>query len=341
MLRVVVSATERVWSSDDWLNFEAGDSSSNFIVVVPVDANLSWQVSYGSWAADYVATGYYSLAGTTWDRSSATLLAGGQDHTDIALTLMTGNKISGSLSLPSGQVASTYMRYRVIVEQASGNEDRLSYETFQFIPEGISTTDYALTVPAVDSLSWRVYYMDDMVDLISTGSEYLAAGYYAAAGTTWKLQDATILSGGEEHSGIDVTLLTGPTITISGTISLPPGIAVAPGESISINIYDDTAHAYFSSVFHKLARDTTSLDYTVEVPQGTAEIWKVGYRLWYGGDLLQNGYYTPTITVRDYEAAAPLSSDQDHGNINMTLLRAAGKFPWSMFLPAIIGRVTP
>ena len=143
------------------------------------------------------------------------------------------NTISGMVSLPAGDVAPAG-GLDIYINAYDQNYGADSGFAFAFIAAGASSAAYSLTVPPDTSAQWQVSYS------CYSCSPYVGSGYYAsgAAGTTtWDSSLATLLTGGADHTGINLSLITGNTI--SGTVSLPVGdVAPAGGLNININAED-------------------------------------------------------------------------------------------------------
>ncbi len=187
----------------------AGDSSRQYAATLPDDPAASWRVSYYYWGKDYVQTAYYASAGTTWKNTDATLLAGGQNHFGVDLTLLPGKRISGHISLPSGRVSPSggiffYANSEDITHQSS------TTHVSCIVQEGQNSSSYYLTVPDDSGLRFRISYT-------YYGTDYLETGYYSDSGTRKAEDQATILSGGQDFSGVDMTALT----TFSWDLFLP------------------------------------------------------------------------------------------------------------------------
>ena len=312
-INLYVQACDSSWNcTDQSITIAADNSNETYSLDIGDDVNESWNVNYSYSGPDYLQRGYYSTSGTTWNQDDATQLSGGQDHSNINLTLLQGNQISGTISLPNGQTAPNG---GVNISINTNNTDGGGYgSTSITISEGSDSAPYTLRVPDITNASWRVSYG-------YWGSDYLQLGYYSTSGTTWNQDDATTLSGGQDHSNIDLTLLQGNQI--SGTVSLPSGTA-ADDISLSISIcFYNTTYNYWDcnapgSI--TISSGSNSEDYAVRVPDDSGKSWKVGYSYW-GSDYLHHGYYSSSGTTWNQDDATQLSGGQNHSNINLTLLQ--------------------
>ncbi|WP_456446995.1 S-layer homology domain-containing protein [Thiolapillus sp.] len=221
------------------------------------------------------------------------------------------NQISGTLTLPPGEVAPAGG-----VSVTVGYLDSLNETgTVVFnIPSGASSTSYSITVPTNPPGDWRIYYLCDHCGV------YVRKGYYAATGTTWDIDAATWLSDGVDHTGIDLNLL--PAYEISGTLYLPgTDLAPAGGIWLDVQTWDKSGGAgSFGDNLAFFAEGTHSTSYTAVVPQVDAASWIVGYVCWDCGTYVNNGFYATTGTTWDPGVSTLVAGDSDHAGIDLTLL---------------------
>jgi hypothetical protein len=247
-----------------------GQSSTAYSLSVPSDASASWQISYdcGLLCDSYVRVGYYSNTTTTWDKSAATILPGGADHSGIDMTLLTGDTISGQIFLPQGDVApngglwvSLFLRDSTV--------------GFYFgrvkIEEGDASVAYKRVIPSLASANWSVNYM-------CTGSAcdpYYTFGWYSSSGTVWNSLDATMLPGSSDYNNIDLTLLRADHF--SGRLFLPVGeVAPAGGMRFDINISDVHTNNQFLKMF-TVPAGYASVSYDMVVPYIPMAEWTAAY----------------------------------------------------------------
>jgi len=281
-----------------------GTSSKAYSIPVSDDTNASWEVYYYYWGGEYVQGGYYSINGTTWDYSAKTLLPGGQDHPDIDLVLLTGNTISGTVSLPSGDTA------------PAGGIDvdiRCGWGSVSVsIEVGNSSAPYSMTVRDDTTASWEVDYQ------LWEGGKYIPNGYYSATGTTWDNSGVTLLPGGQDHPDINLVLLTGNTIR--GTISLPSR-QTAPTGGLWVEIsVQNSNNSVFEWIDVNIDEGQTSTTYSIGVPDNANFSWKVNYSIWDESMYFDTGYYSSNGTTWDDSAATTLVGGIDYDDINLTLL---------------------
>jgi hypothetical protein len=312
---VSVSLAGPVWGYDS-VNIAEGASSGTYSMTVPAIADAQWSVSY-SYGGDeaYVSGGYYNSTATTWDYQQATLLAGGSDHTGINLTLLTGNTISGTVTLPAPAPTGGMYVYVEARNQDDSAQDNASVN----IAEGATSGAYSLTVPIIADDKWKVSYYCGGV------KAYVSRGYYNSTATTWRDDQATPLAGGNNHPGINLTLIT--TKTISGTVSMPSGVAPVGGTSLDIySFYNQQGNAcspnsvsIYSGGFVTIVEGESSATYTLQVPADNTSAWGVVYYP-YSYGYVSNGYYNSAATTWDAGQATLLVGVTDHAAINLTLL---------------------
>ncbi|WP_296802745.1 hypothetical protein [Thiolapillus sp.] len=291
-----------------------GNSSQSYSINVPANGAAQWEVAYdlGLLAnQSYVRVGYYAAAaGTTWDKSAATLLAGGADHGGIDLALLNGDRISGNVLLPSGEVAPAG-------GLSIGITIRDSVHGFYFgvapIAAGASSATYKMVVPSLGAANWSVKY-----SCSGSGCEpYYLTGYYAASGTTWNFLDATLLPGGSDHDDVDLTLLHGDHF--SGRLFLPAGeVAPAGGTRFDVSITNTHTNDRFQRIFTVLAGDAF-VSYDMVVPYIPTAEWTVGYLCNSAAcqSYVQKAYYLDGGMTLDESLATLFSSGADYDQVDL------------------------
>ena len=292
----------------------AGESSTAYALTVTPDRNAEIRLSYSYMGVGpYLQEGFYNRSdGTQWNYQQATLLAGGRDHQNIALTLISGNTISGTISLPGSETAPAggiYLRIFASYSNGSG-----SWSDYFALPAGESSAAYALTVPPDPKAKLRIKYS------YSGNEPYVQGGYYNSTdGTRWDFQQATLLAGARDHQNIALTLISGNTI--SGTISLP-GSATTPSRGMSVKIYatDQNGAGTWSNYF-TIPEDESSTVYTLIVPPDPTAELQISLDYLGGEPYLQQVFYNKSRgTQWDPQQATLLAGATDHQNITLTLL---------------------
>ena len=294
------------------------------------DPDSQWTVSYHYYyGGDYVNLGYYTPAGTTWNRAEASTLAGNQDHADIDLTLLEGNKLSGTISLPQNRTASDAVEIHLHARDASGS-DRYG-EASAYITQGESSTTYVISVPNDPAASWKI-------DYLCYSDHIFRRGYYTDSGTTWNPDAASLLPGNTDHTATDITML--PGYEIFGRISLPDG-ATSPegGLNVGIKAFDTHNDIQLPTEIFTIGGDRDKGDdplwtyYAITVLEDDTATWRISYS-YAGNEYLPAGYYAASGTTDSRGSATLLSGNHDYNDINLTLLHHK-KFSWLLFLPAM------
>ena len=290
----------------------AGTNSATYSVIVPSDF-VDWQVEYYcGGCGDYIENGYYNSTGTQSNSNSAEQLTGGSDHTNIDLELLASNTISGTISLPNGELA-PIGGFFVDVNISDSPNFSNYYGTSVFIDEGQNSAPYSVKIASDNSLQWQVdYYCGGCGD-------YLENGYYNSAGTEFDFINAELLAGGVDHTNIDLEFLTGNMI--SGTVSLPNGeLAPMGGINLFVSIGDYPEFNYYQSANVIIPEGQNSANYSVSLPPDASVSWQVNYTC-YCFPYLDFGYYNSAGTIGDFSSAELLVGGIDHSGINLELLR--------------------
>ena len=271
---------------------------------------------------------YKTPAETTWDKAEASTLAGNQDHSGIDLTLLEGNKITGTISLPPNRTASDEVEINLHARDANGS-GRFG-ESSSYIAENESSSSYTITVPDDPSASWKIDYHCYDYHIFRTG-------YYRDSGTTWNPDDATLLPGNIDHPSTDITLL--PGYEIFGKLSLPDG-ATPPAGGLDVGVIAYDTHNGIQLPIEEIftiggdkGDDPLWTYYAITVLEDDTALWRISYS-YTGDDYLATGYYASSGTTSNRGSATLLPGNQDYDNISLSLLKYK-KFSWPMFLPAI------
>jgi hypothetical protein len=312
-----VRLTTRVRSSDQsysvstsLITIPEGNSSMPYKFVVPDGISERWIISYNYYGDEYISLGYYAQGGTANFGGDATVLDGGQNYTGIDMTLLKGKTIQGTVSLPSGTAPAGGISVSVAVNSLNGDYEYTSLTT---IPEGDSSAIYLVNIPDDITGQWRVSYYYPHY----SGNDYLRKGYYAEAGTVWKIQEADLLTGGIDLSGINLTLLDPlPTKTITGKVFLPNGMTAVNGQSVRVMVFN-AENSLFLMSNYPFNVGADSITYEVELPQDDSVAWWIGYSL--AGFNYPDGFYRANRTTLDFSRATPLSANVNHSGIDMTI----------------------
>lgn len=309
---------------DDSISYQAnftifpGENSASYTTeAIPVDPAISgYTVKYELYdTPDYVNVGYYSVAGTTNSQSATLVNLNDGSRTDINLTILIGDIISGTISLPDNATAMDQGIYGAVCVETEDGEN--TYFQNINIPSGANSINYSVMVPVDTATSgYRVFYY------LYDNCGYVGEGYYSTSGTT-TFKSATLVNPNAGNTNdINLTLLTGNTI--SGTVSLPEGVAGLP-EGVEFRIILDPmdgGNPYSTSFY--IDEECTSANYSATVPANESiSGYRVSYELkQYHPGFIEEGYYAgANITTADSSSAVLVDAGSgDVSNINLTLL---------------------
>lgn len=301
----VMASTDNGTPSDNTDNFNTrtilkipgGKSSVSYkLTVAKSNALYSVEVSVDSSNSDYLDKGYYSSIGTTMDSKEQTLIDP-SNTAPINISILRGNRIDGTVSLPKGDIAANG-GYYVRVNAVNVSNSDLSFSTNITIPDGRNSAPFSLKVDPSKAIYKVSYNMNEKRNDVLT--KYRIYGYYSVDGTT------TIESYGTPinvPNNEQINLVILKCVTIQGYVSLPIG-EVAPKGGIKLwigsetNMYSDTGSSN-SSNNYSLSENTD-----VVIPEGSNSapyILRIlasnnGYSLWYSlksnyADYSSIGYY--------------------------------------------------
>ncbi len=206
-----------------------GEIAGSFSMEVSSELETDWDLSYNCFEclAPLMRSGYYDgLGETTWDERSRVLLPSGQDHININILVQTGSVISGSITIPEDlNIGAEYLYISVSAETADiPNLDCCQTKSILLAPYRRSV-NYSIAVPPTSSLQWHIQY-DCYLGLVCESNVVNSSGYYSLMSpmtTTQNFIHRSLLSGGRDYQGIDLTLSE-----ISSTPSEPTRKFVMP-----------------------------------------------------------------------------------------------------------------
>lgn len=162
-----------------FISIPEGEESVNYSIRVPVGVYYVW---YEIYQKNYDNKRYFGEHGMVAYPDKPTALNVTSDLNNINMTLAYKNTISGTVSLPSGTIASgSAITLSVSAVGKTQGSDKIYHQTIT-IPVGKSSSDYKLELPA-DSY---VLYMNGM-------SPATERKYYTAKGMVTELNQATLL----------------------------------------------------------------------------------------------------------------------------------------------------
>lgn len=303
-----------------------------YSVTVPVIADTSFQVKYNYFGDNYISTGYYSLSGTTWNQAEATLLEGGKDHAGIDMSLLPGKAILGNVS---GNTVNDIGDWEV--EISAQDVNGIAYgDSYRVSSSG----NYILRVPDAAGSSWRVNYQfhcTESYDDYYTDCQFGAVetGYYALTGTTWSKAEATLLAGGQNHSGINLSYLPGNSIT--GTISVPSSYIGQFGDQIMIYAEDmngKVSRGYIPRRNVNIYGYPASISYNLNVPNTSTASWLIKVHSPYS-PFIKDFFYAANGTTWKISEASQLAGGHDYSGIDLTFLLEKPVYE-APFLPGIL-----
>ena len=231
----------------------------------------------------------------------------------LQVPVQADNVISGTIMLPAGDVAQAGGQAVTVYATEINSESSIRQSVV--IPAGQSSKTYSLTLSSDPSTRWRILYDCGLIRC----DDYVRVGYYAAAGTTWDESAATILSGGTDHSNVDMVLLEGDSI--SGHIALPSGdVAPAGGMYVGLLVFDSNFASFYGNVRIEAGENTAP--YKRTVPSLGAANWYVKYLCSGSGcdPYYGFGWYSASGTKWSIVDANRLAGGMDHAGIDLTLL---------------------
>ena len=203
-LDIVVTLSDqfRGFLEDVSVTIAAGTNEILYSQAIDVLASSQVIVGYNCFdCSDYVATGYYNTTESVFDADLATPLTGTEAHTDIDLTLIVSDPISGRIALPGNDLAPLggTLIYVLVGDLVSNSTAGL---TSVFIGEGMSFYDYRLTIPKVEGSTLALAYF-----CLAGCDQYEPFGFYSDNGTTIDLEQATLLDSNMPHINKNITLV--------------------------------------------------------------------------------------------------------------------------------------
>jgi len=203
-----------------------GESSVDFrLENIPDNPNGSWRIRYACFnnfiaCRNFVLTGYYDSTksgNSSFRESDATPVRQGTSNVDFSL--VEGIRFSGSLISPAGPAPAEGIDTQVFV---SSTDFSISQNIRFSIEEGQSDVDFSFTMPEGENLDYRVRYQCDPTTSSSgiCSSLFLGNGFYQSnvvGNAVSDSADAELLVGNQSYTNLDMTLISGASI--SGTIS--------------------------------------------------------------------------------------------------------------------------
>ncbi|RXE59077.1 Ig-like domain-containing protein [Acetivibrio mesophilus] len=291
-LKVEVTVQNTQNSDSVTVTIPQNGQSQSFELYLPPQNGYKMYYTLSS-GTDYVSKGYYAGSGTVPDEKLALEIdLRDKDLNDAKLSLIENSIIKGSVVLPYGQAPEGGIEVRITAD--NGKFKNIADVT---IPENGNRIDYVLPVPPASG--YTVSYQ------VSTGLDFRPKGYYSNKGTTTSVSEASKLdltAGGKE--GINLSLIY--YNSISGTISLPEGIA--PKEGVTFSVFAANSKNK-REIAVTIPSGKSSANYTIYIPDG------YGYKIYYvmapDSKYVDKGFYAGTETVIDEKDAANVDVNGD------------------------------
>ncbi len=316
----------------------AGSNNLPYTLNIPDDPAASWRVSISCahsitpGCLEYVEGGYFKsgISGSlAYKAEDATPLAGGAaGHNNIDMTLLDGHSVSGSITMPSGTGSAPAGGLDVKIYARQEPLGGYSMNHVFTIPENQNSVPFLLTVPDDPAMNFVVRYSCE--SSAECQSRYVSNGFYrsgVSGNTVESSVNAQQFIANTARLGLDMVFLTGASI--SGSISLPSGVAPAGGVSIHVIAIDTNGGSLNCVDKVVIPAGTNTIDYRLNCSNDNSASWRVHYFCnslvtpAACADYFNLAYYSDTGTVAAAGDATPLAGGVGHSNINMTLFSTA------------------
>ncbi len=301
-----------------------GMNSTPYSLPINPDESARWRVRYSCFnqpqcvgkldSADHVG----SPVGT--GEGLATQFVGGQDHPNVLLTILNGRTISGSVSLPGGQLAQGEdVVLSVSVLPMSG--PFVSSDSRRVVIEvGQNSADYTLDASLEASEPWIARYRCD-----SGCGNFVDQGFFSASGTQSDQSAATPLGPDQDHPNTDFTLLN--AVEFSGSLNLP---APVTGDAIFRVIAEQTQSNERVSQVLEFVNGSDSMAFMLTLPAQDSTEWRLSYSCDDNCDgFVRDGFLGDAGTELNQEDARLLSSDETVSGLTLNVIQSfefAGTF---------------
>ncbi len=267
------------------------------------DAGYKVYYKIGNSNTIFNETGYYSSSGMVSSEKDGEIIdVSNKDRENLNISLIPKSSISGSVKLPSDNLAARETSVRVFV---SNN----TYSNYQdvIIKEGTNSAPYIIFAPSGPGYTVK-YEINN--------SAYVKNGYYNETGT---VKDQTLANtinlGSENRSGINLTLIGNSKI--EGTLKLP-GNRVAPENGLRVKVIATLGSVTAAYVEVNVPQNYKSIPYSMYV--SPASDYKISYQITSDKSYMAEGFYNETATALDKNNATPVDGLTSVSGIDMTLL---------------------
>jgi hypothetical protein len=311
--------------ASDWFEIPAGAAQSDWELTLADEgySQVALRMQIYRYPVDpgqQYLNGFYTSSGPVGLFENAQFLDGTQDQENLALTVLQGNEVSGSLYLQGTDVFPTDGGIYLWAEW-DGIYDPPFYPNYYTIAdyqEGAGSVEYALFVPP-DLPDYKIRY-----SFYNAFSPYVGYGYYNPSMEAMCAEDGAFLTAGFDYPNTAITLAD--YYQASGTISLPAGmiangdlpISLGTIDSSSTNLYATSLGAASVTIYDGTASSPYSLVFPYNCSGDTATYF-VGYDQ-PEDSYVRNGFYAANGTVGYAGNADELADNQDHTGIDLDLL---------------------
>lgn len=320
---------------------EEGQPMDTYQIMIPDDFAETWEIGYrcegfrnpNGACEDFLTAGYFNSTATNTTaelRVNAEDLPGDLDSPGINMTLLSGFTITGILSIPSPPTEAAGIQLTMSARDAN-NAANNATDSIN-IAMGAGSETFEITIPKEEDADWRIRYDCEATVTPVECSKYIDVGYFdssvSGSMTSTNIMNATQLVGGESHSGINFSIISG--FAISGKLMLSDGVAPAGGISFTVNaqITSGGSGNVLSQISIPEGQSETS--FRLNVDTDASKMWRVGFDCLdvftpVCLEIADVGYYDATTgqTVETPEGAASLAGGMDHPNIVLTVESSA------------------
>jgi len=332
-----------------------GESSLDFrLENIPDNPNGSWRIRYACFnnfiaCRNFVLTGYYDSTksgNSSFRESDATPVRQGTSNVDFSL--IEGIRFSGSLISPAGPAPAEGIDTQVFV---SSTDFSISENIRFSIEEGQSDVDFSFTMPEGENLDYRVRYQCDPTTSSSgiCSSLFLGNGFYQSnvvGNAVSDSADAELLVGNQSYTNLDMTLISGASI--SGTISRLLSTSTANPVAFFIRAVDQSGGEPDAFTSIDIPIGQRSADYALVVDPNPASNWQLRITCStttevacqdYGQFSFYDADNPPSFTTADTNNADALAGNINHEDINLIPVPSASisgviMLPDGVFAPA-------
>ncbi len=293
-IRIEIDSINKWYMGSTYLLVAGWAHSGSYSIMVPANSSGSgYEVSYHLEGAvgnnKYLRSAYYNIAGSmpSWDSASFVDISS-NSASGIDMAILTGNVISGTVSLPMGMTAPAW-GIEVDIRTLTSNWKSTLAKAYLIIPAGSNSGSYSMVAPLSTGSGYVIAY-----SLKAFNAWFVDNAYYSSTGCTPYITSSTLVNiSTGDASWINMTLLTGNTI--SGTVSLTGGL-IAPAGGVEGTVYivlpngEDGTWTDFN-----IPKGKSSVNYSLTVPTNVSGS---GYKLYfwfYANSIYSIAWYYSTL----------------------------------------------